>query len=217
MLLMPVTLSSAEHRRWKEPICNRSVGDSSKDVSPCPLLLSWLCLHKCGGVYLQCQDQCWPQINNILRTCTLTADRLGYINLSHPPCFGDSALLLTPPLHFSLIVKLMAVIFSWAVVDTLFIWRCVLRLLSSHPSSPLCPSRRLLFSYHASSVRRRRGHNLGPRAWEQLCLSFPQQLISFGPRHFLGETAIKVIPITLFRCFPDSRCSFPTLSALKTV
>lgn len=35
-LLMPVTLSSAEHGRWKEPIHNRSVGDSSKDVSPRP-------------------------------------------------------------------------------------------------------------------------------------------------------------------------------------
>lgn len=163
-LLIPVTLSSAEHGRWKEPIRNRSVGDSSKDVSPRPLLLSWLCLHKCGGVYLRCQDQCWPRINNILRTCTLTAYRLGNINLSHPPCFGDSALLLTPPLHFSLIVKLMAIIFSRVVVDTLFIWWCVLRLPSFHPSSPPWPSLGLLFSYHASSVRRRRGHNLGPPA-----------------------------------------------------
>lgn len=93
---MLVTLSSAEHGTWKEPIHNWSVGDSSKDVSPRPLLLSWLCLHKCGGVYLRCQDQCWPEINNILRCCTLTTYRLGNINLSHPPCFGDSALLLTP-------------------------------------------------------------------------------------------------------------------------
>lgn len=40
-------------------------------------------MHKCGGVYVGCQDRYWPQINNFLGTCSLAAYRLGYINLAY--------------------------------------------------------------------------------------------------------------------------------------
>lgn len=91
--------------------------------------LAQLCLHKCGGVYLRCQDQCWPWINNFLGTCTLAAYRLGYINLSHPPLHLVSIRLLTPSIHFSLTVKLIVLIFSWALLDTLFVWLSIWGLL----------------------------------------------------------------------------------------
>lgn len=78
-----------------------SIADTTKDISlPCPLVLSWLCLHKFGGVYLRCQDQCWPQIDNFLGTCTLATYRSAYINLSHPPLLLVSTLLLTCTINF---------------------------------------------------------------------------------------------------------------------
>lgn len=89
------------HTQRKMCLILNSTADTSKDISlPCPLVLSWLCLHKFGGVYLRCQDQCWPQIDNFLGTCTLATYRSGHINLSHPPLPLDSTLLLTHTIHF---------------------------------------------------------------------------------------------------------------------
>lgn len=150
--------------------------DTSKGISCRPLALSWLCLHIGGGVYLQCQDQSWPQINNILRTCILAAYRLGNINLSHPPLLLVSTVFLTSSVHFSLTVKLIDLIFSWAVLDASFIWLSIKRL-------PIVLS--LLFCC-VFIVLSPSQHNTG-----LLHLSSPQQLICLGPHNFLGDMAIK--------------------------
>lgn len=72
---------------------------------------------------------------------------------------------------------------------------------------------RLEFYYHLAfsvvfiSCFHWRGRNLGPPAWEHPCPSFPRLLISGGPRHFLGEMAVKVtpnnsVPLLLSRSLP---------------
>lgn len=65
----------------------------------------------------------------------------------------------------------------------------------------------LAFSVVFISCFHWRGRNLGPPAWEHPCLSFPRLLISGGPRHFLGEMAVKVtpnnsVPLLLSRSLP---------------
>lgn len=91
----------------------------------------WLCLHKPEGVYLQCQDQCCPQINNFLGNQYANRPQIVLhqsLSSSFSPWFYPSPQQLRP---FSLPVKLMAVIFSWAVSDTSFAWLSVSRLLLS--------------------------------------------------------------------------------------
>lgn len=103
--------------------------------------------------FLRCQDQCWPQINNFLGTCTL-----------QPPIDQDTSISLIL-LFLFLLFSLVQSIFSQCEIDRHLIPLTVHLKTATH----------LLSLYQALTFLLKRGHTFSLKTVQ---LSFPQQLMA---------------------------------------